>query len=435
MRDILVLALVLGGSIVALRRPWIGVLVWTWVSLMNPHRLSWGIAQNFPVSTVVAIATLIGVLFAKERRNPYADPSVVFLTMFMAWICITYPFSFYPDESAPLLTRALKIDLFILVTLLLLHSRMQIEIFAWVVVLSLGLLGAKGGLFTILTGGSYRVWGPGGFILENNAFALALTVTIPLIRFLQLQQSRKYIRHGLTVMMVLCAASVLGSQSRGGLLALSAMAVFLWLKSPRKLAFGLFMAVVAASLVVFMPASWEDRMSTIQTYDKDASSMGRINAWGMAWNLATDRVFGGGFKIDEPEVFARYAPDPTDIKVAHSIYFQILGEHGFIGLAIWLLIWIFVWRAAGILIKRGRKVADAKWCSDLGAMAQVSLIGYATGGAFLSQAYFDLPYDILALVVMSKRWLIQHERSLKGANSPTYARPPMGEANTIGAMR
>ncbi len=40
------------------------------------------------------------------------------------------------------------------------------------------------------------------------------------------------------------------------------------------------------------------------------------------------------------------------------------------------------------------------WC-----MCQVSLVGYAVGGAFLSLAYFDLPYNILIMIVVGRRWI------------------------------
>jgi hypothetical protein len=38
-------------------------------------------------------------------------------------------------------------------------------------------------------------------------------------------------------------------------------------------------------------------------------------------------------------------------------------------------------------------------------MCQVSLLGYAVGGAFLSLSYFDLPYDVMVLVVLTRAWV------------------------------
>jgi len=146
-------------------------------------------------------------------------------------------------------------------------------------------------------------------------------------------------------------------------------------------------------------------METISTYEHDASATGRLNAWWMAWNLAKANFFGGGFMIYTPELFARYAPDPLDVHAAHSIYFMVLGEHGFVGLFLFLLLWFFVWRSAGRLRIQGQQLAQTQWLSHLGAMCQVSLAGYAVGGAFLSLSYYDLPYNILILVVLGCRWM------------------------------
>ena len=133
--------------------------------------------------------------------------------------------------------------------------------------------------------------------------------------------------------------------------------------------------------------------------------MGRINAWWMAFNLAKDRFFGGGFAISTQIVFAQYAPIPEDIHAAHSIYFQVLGEHGFVGLGLFLLLWLLVWRSASWLRTHGQKEAASAWTADLGAMCQASMAAYAVGGAFLSLAYFDLPYNILVLLAVARRWV------------------------------
>ena len=39
-------------------------------------------------------------------------------------------------------------------------------------------------------------------------------------------------------------------------------------------------------------------------------------------------------------------------------------------------------------------------------MAQVCFVGFAVGGAFLSLSYFDLPYNVMVMVVLPKRWVV-----------------------------
>jgi putative inorganic carbon (hco3(-)) transporter len=297
------------------------------------------------------------------------------------------------------------------VTLAVLHTRKHIDWFVWVIVFSLGFYGVKGGLFTLLTGGSYRVWGPpGGFIQGNNELALALVMTIPLMHYLQIVTKSGWIRHGLTIAMALAAVGALGSHSRGALLAIAAMAAFLWWRSRHKLGLGVLLFGGGLALLAFMPADWEERMATIKTYEEDESAMGRIYTWKAMINIAMARVTGGGFEIYTEKVFAMFSTgeDTVLVRAAHSIYFQILGEHGFIGLALFLTFWVLVWLTAGWVYRVGRGNPETEWASQLGNMCQVSLVGYAVGGAFLSLAYFDLPYNLMVLVVLARVWIEKH---------------------------
>ncbi len=405
MRDVVLGPIILALAAYGLLHPWVGILGWTWVSVMNPHAYSWRLS-SMPVAATIAASVFIGILFTKDRRNFFLTRETVVLMLFMLWMCITLPFSFHFDQSFGLWNRVMKIDLMVLIAVVVLFSRRHIELLAWVLVGSLGFYGVKGGLFTIATGGGYRVWGPEGSYIEgNNEVALALVMIIPLMRYLQLESASKWVKHGLSISMLLCAAAALGSQSRGAFLAIGAMSSVLLWRSQKKALVLISILVVAAALLSFMPESWWDRMGTIKTYEADDSASQRINAWSMAWNIAKANLFGGGFMISKPDVCALYSPIPLDCRAAHSIYFMVLGEHGFVGLFLFLLMWIFVWRSAGRLRIQAQKLPQTWWLSNLGAMCQVSLAGYAVGGAFLSLSYYDLPYNILILVVLGCRWM------------------------------
>jgi putative inorganic carbon (hco3(-)) transporter len=404
LRDILILLIVVVLIPVAAFHPWLGIMGWTVLSIANPHRYAWA-ASHWPLAAAVAIATLMGLVLTRDRRDWSVSPPTAVLLAFMLWMCVTLPFSISITDSLPMWERVMKIDLMILVAMVALTTRHHVMALVWVLVASIGIYGFKGGLYTIATGGAGRVWGPpGSFIEGNNELALALIVTIPLMRFLQLQAARAWVRYGLTILMLLCTIAALGTQSRGALLALAAMAAMLFARGGgRRLWLGMVMVIVGTALIAFMPATWDQRMSTIIDYQRDSSAMGRINAWWMAWNLAKDHFFGGGYAIYDPATFARYAPNPGDVHAAHSIFFQILGEHGFVGLALFLLLGYMIWRWAGWLRRNARANPETQWAADLGSLCQVSLVGFAVGGAFLSLAYFDLPYNLLVLVVVARR--------------------------------
>ncbi len=406
MRDLVLVGLVLMVIPSALAHTTTSVMLWTWVSIMSPHRLTFGFAHSFPFAVVSAGCAAISVLFSKDPLKMPYKPPVKYLIAFLIWMCITTFMGFYPTESTVQLNKVLKIQIMTLVALAALHERKHIEMFAWVNALSIGFYGFKGGIFTIQTGGSNRVWGPpGSFIEGNNEVAVAMIMAIPLLNYLRLMSPYKWVRRFLLWTAILSAVAAIGSQSRGALLAISAMGFVLWLRSPQKLVSGITVLLMAGLVVSLMPSTWGERMNTMQTYEKDGSAMGRINAWTMCFNLATHNIFGGGFEIYTFDLFARYAPDPLDLHVAHSIYFQILGEHGFIGLFMFLMIWFKSYKIGTEIRKVSKGRPELEWTYNLAGMCQVAIVGYAVGGAFLSLAYFDLPYNVMVILVCTQRWI------------------------------
>jgi len=404
LRALLVLLVVIGSLPIILALPYVGVLVFSWISYMNPHRLAhWSFVYDMPLAALVGATTLVAYFFSREaKRIPWTGITVVWL-LFIAWMNITTIFALYPGSAWPQWEKVMKIQFMALISLALMTNRGRIDLLIWVIVLSIGFYGVKGGIFTLLTGGEHRVWGPPrSFIGGNNEIAFAILLVIPLMRYLQLTSGRLLVRLGLGAAMLLSAVAVLGSYSRGAFLAAGAIGVVLWWKSRYKLVLGVGIACAVGIGLTLMPPEWFMRMETIQTYDQDGSAMGRINAWWFAFNLALDRPVGGGFETFMPDLFLRYAPDPTNFKDAHSIYFEMLGEHGFIGLLLFLSLGLTTWYYSYRLQRDTRGVDGLRWASDLGSMIQVSLVGYGVGGAFLGLAYFDLVYHLVALTVAAR---------------------------------
>lgn len=402
MRSLILFALLFAAIPFVFGRPWLGGLLWTWLGMMNPQRLTFGSAYDFPFSMIVAIVTVLALLFSRTpKRFPVTLVTVILIT-FVIWMTVTTLFALNPAYAWPQWQKVAKIQVMILVLMMVLQTPRHFNLLVWVIVLSLGFYGVKGGLFTILSGGKFMVLGPeSSFIEGNTEISLALIMTLPLMHYLQLISTNKWVRHGLGAAMLLSAFAFIGSYSRGALLAGAAMAAFLWLKSRNKMMIGLLLVVATPLILLSMPDKWHDRMATIKTYEQDSSAMGRINAWYFARNVANDSpLVGGGFEIWEPQFFAKYAPNPADVHAAHSIYFAVLGEHGYVGLILFLGLWFFTWRTGSWIIRNTGQREDIKWASDMARMIQASLVGYFVGGAFLSLAYFDLPYNMLALLVL-----------------------------------
>jgi probable O-glycosylation ligase (exosortase A-associated) len=408
-RDIAFAIFIFGMVPFILKNPHWGILLWTWIGLMNPHRLTWSFAYDFPWANVVALTTIFALLMSREPKRLPWQPPVVVLLGFILWVTITTVVSFFPADAWKRWEEVMKIQLFILFTLAIMQHQHRIKALVWVSTLSLAFFGIKGGIFTMRMGGTEMVLGPhDSFISGNNEISLALTMAIPMMRWLQLQHEQRWLRWALGGAMVLSAIAIIGSYSRGGFLAIVAMGAFLWLKSRHKVWLTLVLVPLVPLGLELMPNEWFDRMSTIRTYQEDASAMGRINAWGYAINVASVHpLTGGGFESFTRETFAAWAPVPDDYHSAHSIWFQVLGEHGFAGLAIYLLFWFLTWRAASSIIKAGRGRPDLQWASDLAAMIQVSFIGFWVGGSFLNLSYWDYPYILMAVLVLTKAVILR----------------------------
>jgi probable O-glycosylation ligase (exosortase A-associated) len=420
MRDIALFIIVGGLLPYILMRPQVGIYAWSWLSYMNPHRLTWGFAYNFPFAQSVALATLLSILFWKQpKRIPMTGITILWV-MFIVWMLLTTIFSMYPESAWVQYEKVIKIQLVTFLTMMIIRTHKEVNILVWVIALSIGFYAIKGGLFTIKTLGGARVWGPPrSFIEDNNALAVASLMILPLFYYLSQQVKRKIVRYMLLGAMLLMTVSIIGSQSRGALLAVTATGFFLWLKTPRKLLSGALIVILSLGIISFMPQSWHDRMDLIENYEQDSSAMGRIAAWKMSLNVANDRPFGGGLFLWKPATYMIYGASSDDWQrntAAHSIYFSILAEHGWIGLLLFVSIFVATWRTASRLIKRVRGSPELKWVSDLMRMLQVSMIAYAVGGAFLQLAYFDLPWHLVSIVVVT-RFIVDKNLSIEGVKT------------------
>ena len=410
MRDILVTLIVFAFLPTIFKKPHRGALMWVWISVMNPHTQGWGFATTFPFAAIIGGLTLVTLVVTKEpKKLPITSLTWIFIA-FVLWMNVTTVFSIYPDQVYDQWSKVMKIMLMTLVVIMLIRTKDHINQLIWIIVISLGYYGVKGGVFTIIGGGVDMVLGPNGtFIGGNNEIALALIMTIPLMHYLQEVTHKTWVRHSLTASMILCALAALGSYSRGALLAIAAMGAFLWLKGQHKVRIAMLLLVAIPPALAFMPAQWTERMDTINDYEEDGSVQGRFNAWWMAYNLAKDYpLTGGGFEVITPELFWAYAPNPQDIHAAHSIYFQALGEHGFVGMGLYLLLGLYTWRTGSWIIRNTKNLEEYKWAASLATMIQVSIIGFAVGGTFLSLLYFDVPYYLMGAMI-SMRVLVEKE--------------------------
>lgn len=404
-------------------RPWLGILVFSWVGYMNPHRYCWGPAHDFPFAQIVAVATLAGFFFTRDKdRLHFERESVLILLLWIVFTVTTFS-AVYHDSAWLMWQKTSKVLLMVLLTIPLIIDREKLRHLLLTIALSLGLLGAKGGIFSIMTAGSYNVRGPDdSFISGEGDFGLALNMTLPLLFYLAKNETNKNLKIVLYVTFVLSIVSVIFTYRRGAFLALAAVLFLLLVKANRKMWAALVLAVGVLIGSYAVTDKWTERMGTIETYEEDASSMGRVNAWKTAWNVAKDRPFSGvGFDGLTGWVVDTYSPSPGQTASdVHSIYFEVLGEHGFIGFGLFVLMLMTALLSTRRIKKDFSTSPDHQWLCNYADMIQISIIAYMVGGAFLGRAYFDLFYHLVAITVVIKVLAYKEEMDIELNESCDY---------------
>jgi O-antigen ligase len=399
MRSILVTVLIFGSLPLIIVKPHLGVLVWSWLGYMNPHRLTWGFAFHFSFAMVVGFVTIAAWLFSREPKTLPWHPLVLLLVAFAAWVSFTTLFADYPDHAQEKWDRTIKILLFNgFVTVGLITTRQRLDALIWVIVLSLGFFEGRGvhsadrrqfsPVWTArkLSRRQCRVWPraldgrPAGPILTDDGDD-ALDASEPAAVDPLLSGGG--------------SGHVLARRGRGarghdgGARAQVAR---------HRMRLALVAGLVLAGAVQFMPEHWHARVASIANYGEDASAQGRFQSWRYGLEVVRDSpVVGGGFEVFRGNKVAT----SVGYRSAHSIYFETLAEHGYVGLTLFLALGIGTYMTAGSIMRRARDHPELAWAANLAAMSQVSIAAYAIAGLFLNLATFDLYYHLIAIVVIA----------------------------------
>jgi probable O-glycosylation ligase (exosortase A-associated) len=239
---------------------------------------------------------------------------------------------------------------------------------------------------------------PDSFIADNNAFGLALNMSLPMFYFMARSEQNRWVRRILHLSFFCGIVAVILTYSRGALLGLMVVLAMIVLKSKQKFIGGFFLAVCAWGVLAFAPEKWMARMGNFFHGNLDTSAELRLNAWQFAWELAKHYpITGGGLKTFTPDLYRRFTPQ-LDFAGPHSIYFQTLGEHGFVGLGLFLALLLSCLFGLRSLRRKSRASPSTYWIIPYTHMLEIGLLAFMISGAFLELAYFDLFYQVVATI-------------------------------------
>ncbi|GGD00201.1 putative O-glycosylation ligase, exosortase A system-associated [Aquisalinus flavus] len=399
MRDLLLLAFIAASLLATLRYPYIGLLLWGWFTLATPQQSVY-FASQIPLNVVIAAVTFASFFFHGEIRRARLETVSVFLLLFMTWLGVSHMMSLDQSLSAEPTERFIKVLIFVFACMMVTTDKLRLHAMLWLLALVMGFYGAKGAVYTIVKLGGGLYMGQAETILEdNNHIGIALAASLPLFLYLQGQARHGLVKRGLQAVFVMSIIAILGTHSRGAFVSLVVFGGVMWLYSRHKVKIAIAVAILSIPTVMLLPQEWTDRMETIADAGEDQSFQGRVDAWVINWKLALEHpVTGAGLRTSYEEHVARQVEMFREPRAAHSIYFEVLGGAGFVGLFFYLGMIGAAWlKAFGAQMKYRHAERD-RWRSDFGKHAQISLVTFCFGALSVSMEMWEGYLIVIALI-------------------------------------
>jgi probable O-glycosylation ligase (exosortase A-associated) len=376
----LVYGVFLFGGLVA---PFALGLGYVWVDTFTPQNVAYSIVNEFPVSEVMAIGAILTYLLL-DRKSP---PGLNLVTALVVAMAVWVTFTTLNDPVRPVdafgkWDWAIKTIVFSAFMPAMFRSRVQIEAFLQIYIFSLAGQFLPFAGKTILTGGKYGasfglVEGNGG-LAEGSHLATVCLMIIPVLlhlrRFTLILPRWRIIKLGYLGLAFACLAACVGTFERTAIVGLVVVVLGLLLRSRRRILYGAILAgvvVVGSSYVATSKNEWVERMKTIATYSQDNSAFGRILVWQWTLDFVKTHPYGGGFNaylIDEIKLpGTKEHPEPIVDKgrAFHSVYFEMLGEHGWVGLGLFLSLFAVSFLTLRRAATRAKRLPGMEWCHDL----------------------------------------------------------------------
>ncbi len=405
----------------ALRNTFSSYLLWGWTGLIAIQTYMYGAMRTVAYVQVFSLLTLFMLLLGRDQEKAkFGVSPVAVLMILFGFHGVLSAFFAYPGlvRNWELCSNMLKTLLFCILMPMVVTRRYRFYAMLVTISIGVGFHGLVEGLKFVASGGGHRTLGNVKFG-DNNHFALVLVMILPVLLHLFQYAKFRIARLGYGLVFLITCLAVISTSSRGALLTLIAIGFWVVAISRRKIR-GLFLAVFVAFVIVNVaPASWFSRMDTLESVESvqaDSSFMGRVIAWKRASAIALKNpVLGGGFHAgQDPWLYEYFLNDqgllgfietpPASYPAAtHSIYFEVMGDLGFVGFILFVGIMLYAFVLRRQVRKISRKLgAGALWAEDCSDMLAASMIAYLVGGAALSVAYFDLPYIIVMLMQVLK---------------------------------
>jgi putative inorganic carbon (hco3(-)) transporter len=420
LRGVILIGFILASLPVCFFRPFYGIALWTIIAFLNPQGFTWSAASALPWAQIVAAPTIAGLLIFVGGWYRLMSREVLLVLLLWVWFLITSfvsstnpLFAHHADDTWYRFSFVSKILLMAVLTIPIVDTLAKLRLLFLVIAGCFGVFVVKALPFVIMSGGAHRLYGPpNSMIADNNDFGLALNMTLPIFFFLAQSESKPWLKRLFGFLFLATIPSIFFTYSRGALVGLVIVSALMILTLSLKQRVMLVPVIVGALVfaLLFAPESWKERMDPTRSDAVDASAKARLYAWAFARNLAAEYpVTGGGFATFTHSLYSRYAPNGAgrNIHGAHSVYFQVLAEHGYAGLTLYLTLIASCFLTTRS-VSRAAKLREDRTAVQYANMIRFSLTAFLTSGVFLGRAYFDYFFCLVSCAVILKRVTAEH---------------------------
>jgi probable O-glycosylation ligase (exosortase A-associated) len=438
-RDLFFVAFLMALIGMGLRRPFLFVLVYAYIDIVSPQHLSYYLLNSIPISMVAASLAIGGWLIADKKRDVTVAPRQLLMLILLVYTYFTTVHADFPVEAVSKWEWAWKAIFWAIFLPLTLRTRLRIEAYLLVMVLAASSIIIVGGIKTVGSGGGYgalnlMVANNSG-LYEGSTISTVAIAIVPIIlwlaRFGTVFPPDWRVRLFAFSLIFACLLIPIGTEARTGLVCIGMLGVLMLRDAKRRILYMSLTAAVSLAAIPMLPQSFTNRMETIGTYQADESASTRIAVWAWTWDYVKDHPLGGGFeayrqnKLRVQTVSTSTAGSVQIIdaqlqedkaRAYHSSYFEMLGEQGFPGLILFLLI-----HGIGLIrmeVLRRRYKADEGengWISPLATALQSGQIIYLVGSLFVGIAYQPFIYMLIGVQIGFDTYVTRKSRAAAGA--------------------
>jgi len=435
MRDLVFIGFLAALLLLAVRRPFLFALAYIYVDTVSPQRLSYHLLNSIPLSMIVAVLAVAGWAVADPKDKLAFSARQGLIVLLLAYAGVTTFNADFPVDAAEKWDWAWKALAFAAFLPLTMRSKLRIEAVALFLLLSASSIIIVGGLKTAMSGGGYGVL---NLMIDNNSglyesstistIAIALIpVILWLAKYGTIFPSDWRVKSFAAALIFACLLMPIGTEARTGLICIGVLGILMLRDMKRRLLYIGAACALGAASIPFLPASFTNRMETIQGYAGDQSANTRLAVWAWTWDYAQAHPFGGGFgayrsnhilvetvstQTDGDTTTVTAQTEADESRAYHSAYFEMLGEQGFPGLIIYLLIQGIGLVRMEILRRRYRKLdGDKAWIAPLATALQHFQIIYLIGSIFVGIAYQPFAWLMLAVQIGFDQHVGRTERS------------------------